>query len=160
MQLEIDLTDIPAVPADDLWRMIEVLITGGFIESYPRLLTSSEVDVLEREFWMRHRGTGNQALAISHRFRALTRVMAARRLAPLLGASNWRVLAASVEMAATMRLNPKWGFKTLTFRAALEARLKVAGRAEQREAMRAKHRSAPVVNQSPAVPDRQCRQVA
>ena len=123
MTYRIDMTDIPAVTADEMWQLVELLIDSGLIETLPERLTELQMAQLARHFWQRYEGTGDRGLAIINRFMALIDFLATKRLAPLIRECKWQVVVASVGIAATMRLNPKWGFNRMKLASALDEQL-------------------------------------
>ena len=117
----IDLTDIPAVTPAELWPVVKLTIGIDLIELLPRPLTQVQIDAVLDAFWSAHKGSGAQGLAVSHRMVAMLQCLARRRFASLINQRPRQALHAAVDAAATLRLNPVWGFNAMRFAAALHA---------------------------------------
>ncbi len=117
----IDLTDIPVVAAAELAFIVEQTMARSKMKLGSQPQSQNEIDTVVTAFWAAHQGTGAQGLALSLRLAAMLQALSQRRFAVLLQNRPDDVWQAAILPAATLRLNPKWGFNAMRFSSAIRA---------------------------------------
>lgn len=123
MAITWDLTDVPTVAAEDLAAPMRRLIAEGRGLVFLRGLTTEDARIVEDCLRQRLGKKPSRELAALMRFRALVDVFTCRRLGELMLERGHEVIAPSLQTAAEMRLNLKWGFNPQKFQRALSALL-------------------------------------
>jgi hypothetical protein len=120
MTQQLDMTDVPVVPAAELALAMQFMIDNGKGLVLLRGLTASDMRTLEAAVWDRLEGSVAQRRAVLVRFQCLADVFGARRLNALMLRSGFPLISLALKAAATMRLNVKWGFSPTKFNTALQ----------------------------------------
>jgi hypothetical protein len=115
----LDLTDVMPVGATDLGKALAALQEAGRFDVLARGATEEDREAVEDLFWQRHDGDTATGVATLIRFWSLVAVLQSRRLSNLCLGRGPGLLAASLAIAATARLNCNWGFSPQRFLAAL-----------------------------------------
>jgi len=118
-----DLSDVPAVEADELAALMRALIENGRGLVLLRGLEDEDFDTVQAEVQRRFHGQPQQALAVSVRFRQLIEVFAARRLKNMMMDRGHALMAPAIAIAASLRLNANRGFNPQRFVLSLHAAL-------------------------------------
>jgi hypothetical protein len=110
-----DITDVPTVTPADL------VLTFRRVVGSPRTLTGTgiEIEDLEPIFWRHFTGDTAHGVSLLLRLRSLLEVLSARRVRSLTSGGGDDLIRPLAEVAATMRLNVKWGFNPNKFLTAL-----------------------------------------
>jgi hypothetical protein len=111
----IDLSDLPNVSADRMRDALCLLTFANVDFDPPKVLSDAQEGAFIEAFWRRHDGSGIEGLALSFRLLAMLRAMPSRQLRPQFLADYEMTLAASADVAASLRLNPRWGFNPMRF---------------------------------------------
>jgi len=117
----LDTSDVPLVPATDLALAMRFMIDNGRGLVMMRGLSNADMQELEEALWDRIEGDTVHRRAVLVRFQHLVEVFGARRLREQLMQRGFRLIAPALHLAATMRLNAKWGFSPHKFNAALRS---------------------------------------
>jgi hypothetical protein len=118
-----DLTDIPAVDADDLGAAMRSLIEEGRGLVLLRGLSDADLDTAKAALQRRFHTEPQRALAAFVRFRHMADVFGARRLRDLMLDRGYALLAPAMAIAASLRLNANRGFNPQQFVLSLHAAL-------------------------------------
>ncbi len=110
MAITWDLSDVPAVDADDLAAIMRVLIENGRGLVLLRGLEDEDLSMVQAEVQRRFHSDPQQALAVSVRFCLLVEVFAARRLKNMMRDHGHALMAPAIAIAASLRLNANRGF--------------------------------------------------
>jgi len=116
-------SDVPTVTADDLAAPMRQLIAEGRGLVFLRGLMPEDAKAVETCLRQRLGKEPSMELAALMRFRALVDVFACRRLNELMLERGYEVIAPTLQTAASMRLNVRWGFNPQKFYRALSALL-------------------------------------
>lgn len=120
MAASIDLADVPAVSAEELFEPMRMLIGKGLGLALLRGLDEAGFKELEDRLWQQP-GDAQRRLAVAVRLRGLIAVFGARRLQALMLERGFALIAEAVSLAATSRLNARRGFNPQRFVSALKA---------------------------------------
>jgi hypothetical protein len=115
MAMTWDLTDIPAVDADDLGAAMRSLIEAGRGLVLLRGLSDADLDTAKATLQRRFHGEPQRALAAFVRFRHMADVFGARRLRDMMLDRGHALLAPAMAIAASLRLNANRGFNPQQF---------------------------------------------
>jgi len=115
MAMTWDLTDIPAVEADDLGAAMRSLIEAGRGLALLRGLSDADLDTAKASLQRRFHGEPQRALAAFVRFRHMADVFGARRLRDMMLDRGHALLAPAMAIAASLRLNANRGFNPQQF---------------------------------------------
>lgn len=115
MAMTWDLTDVPAVEADDLAAVMRALIANGRELVLLRGLEDEDLDTVQTAVQRRFHSEPQQALAVSVRFRQLVEVFHARRLKNMMMNRGHALMAPAIAIAASSRLNANRGFNPQRF---------------------------------------------
>lgn len=115
MAMTWDLTDIPAVDADDLGAAMRSLIEAGHGLVLLRGLSDADLDTAKAALQRRFHGDPQRALATFVRFRHMADVFGARRLQDMMLDRGHALLAPAMAIAASLRLNANRGFNSQQF---------------------------------------------
>jgi hypothetical protein len=126
MASSIDPTDVPVIETRDLALALRMLLSGGRVLAAAARFSESELRSIEQAFWSRARACRSSKTAVLLRLRGLVGVFATQRLRALLERYGAAVVPHALAIAATMRLNSKWGFNPQKFARALEAAIAAA----------------------------------
>jgi hypothetical protein len=110
-----DLSDVPAVEANDLSALMRTLIENGRGLVLLRGLDDEDLNAVQAEVQRRFHGKPQQALALFVRFRQLVEVFGARRLKNLMMDRGHALMAPAIAIAASSRLNANRGFNPQRF---------------------------------------------
>ena len=110
-----DLSDVPAVEANDLSALMRTLIENGRGLVLLRGLDDEDLNAVQAEVQRRFHGKPHQALALFVRFRQLVEVFGARRLKNLMMDRGHALMAPAIAIAASSRLNANRGFNPQRF---------------------------------------------
>lgn len=116
----IDMTDVPPVAACEMAAAIDCLVAQGQGLAFLKGLDEKALDDLEHALWQRWPDNAELRLAVALRFRAVLAVFGAKRLRDLLLHRGFRVVKATADVAASERLNVRFGFRAQHFLVALE----------------------------------------
>ena len=123
----IDPTDVPTIPPRDLALALRMMLAGGRVLAAASRFSEGDIRRVEQAFWSHNGGCHATKLAVLLRFRSLIGVFSTRRLNSLVERYGSSLVPHALSVAATMRLNTKWGFNPQKFARALEAALVEAG---------------------------------
>lgn len=123
MAITWDPTDVPAVAVEDLAAPMRELIAGERGLVFLRGLTPEDAQTVESCLRQRLGKEPSVELAALMRFRALADVFACRRLRELMLERGFEVIGPALQIAASMRLNLRWGFNPQNFYRAVSALL-------------------------------------
>ncbi len=110
-----DLSDVPAVEANDLSALMRTLIENDRGLVLFRGLDDEDLNAAQAEVQRRFHGKPQQALALFVRFRQLVEVFGARRLKNLMMDRGHALMAPAIAIAASSRLNANRGFNPQRF---------------------------------------------
>lgn len=116
----LDTADVPTVTAHEMSAAIDHLVDAGQGLAFLKGLDEESLADLENALWRLWPDAPERRLAVMLRFRAALAVFGARRLRNLLLTRGYRVVRASAEIAASARLNVRFGFRVQSFFAALD----------------------------------------
>ena len=108
----LDPSDVPAVAVRELALAVRIL-SGEGLRLPGRELTDADLRAVEQAFWQvssRHR---TRKSAVLLRLRCFFDAAKSRRVSALLDSAGTETLLSALSVAATMRLNAKWGFNPL-----------------------------------------------
>lgn len=114
-----DITDIAMIDPSDLMIPMRHLISNGRGLALLNGLSDADLRALDCIIWQQFSDRPLVRVAVAVRFRALIDVFGARRLRELLLQRGFKLIASAVELAASQRLNPRFGFKSHAFVVAL-----------------------------------------
>lgn len=115
MTMTWDLSDVPAVEANDLAALMRILIENGRGLVLLRGLEDNDLSAVQAEVQRRFHGQPQKALAVFVRFRQLVEVFGARRLKNLMLDRGHALMAPAIAIAASLRLNANRGFNPQRF---------------------------------------------
>jgi hypothetical protein len=115
MTAAIDICDVPAVRAHDLYAPLSRLISEGRGLALLNGLTETEIRAVESKIWADFADFPETRIATALRFRALLDVFAARRLRHEFLQQGFKLIARAVAEASSQRLNTRFGFSTQKF---------------------------------------------
>jgi hypothetical protein len=119
----VDPTDVPVIEKRDLALALRMMLAGGRLLAKAQSFTEDEIRRVEQAFWG-HAGKGAPVkVAVLLRLRSLISVFCNRRLQALVVRYGSSVVPHALAIAATMRLNTRWGFNPQKFARALEEAL-------------------------------------
>ena len=127
MASTVDPTDVPEIAPRDLALAVRMMLAGGRVLAAAGGFSEGDIRRVEQAFWTRNEGCHASKLAVLLRFRSLIGVFSTRRMNALLARYGSALVPHALDVAATMRLNTKWGFNPQKFARALEAALAQAG---------------------------------
>lgn len=116
-----DLSDIPAVTAEELSVPMQYLVQTGRGLAMLRGIGEADLREVETMIWSHEDIAAERRMAVAVRFRSLIAAFAARRLQQLLLDRGFPLIAPAIAAAASLRLNQKWGFNPQRLLAALQA---------------------------------------
>ena len=119
----LNLSDVALVDARDLGMVMQYMVRNGRGLAMLRGVTETELRQIESALWDELSDNPAQRVAVMVRFRCMIGVFRARRLSDLLLNTGYRLIAPSVRVAASMRLNASLGFNPVKFERALVAEL-------------------------------------
>lgn len=122
----VDLTDVPAIEMRDLALALRLMLAGGRLLAAAQTFSEVEIRRVEQVFWHRVEKGARAKVAVLLRLRGLISVFSNRRLQALLVRYGSSVVPHALAIAATMRLNARWGFNPQKFCRALEDALGAA----------------------------------
>jgi hypothetical protein len=108
----LDPSDVPAVAVRELALAVKIL-SGEGLRLPDRELSDADLRAVEQAFWQvssRHR---TRKSAVLLRLRCFFDAAKSRRVSALLDGNGADTLLVALSVAATMRLNAKWGFNPL-----------------------------------------------
>jgi hypothetical protein len=109
----IDTSDVPTVATRELAVALK-LLSGEKSHVLPaQALSEDNLRRVEQYFWQASKRDRTRKVAVLLRFRGLLEACQSRRLNSLIHAHGEEALVAALNVAATMRLNAKWGFNPL-----------------------------------------------
>jgi hypothetical protein len=123
MAMTWDLTDVPAVEADDLASAMRALIDNERGLVLLRGLADQDLDTVQAELMRRFHAEPQRALAAFVRFRHMVEVFSARRLKDLMLDRGHGLIAPAIAIAASLRLNANRGFSPQAFLMSLNTAL-------------------------------------
>lgn len=123
MTQQLDMTDVPVVPAAELALAMQHMIDSGKGLVLLRGLAAPDMRTLEAAIWDRLEGSIAQRRAVLVRFQCLADVFGARCLHDLMLRRGFPLMSLALKAAATMRLNVKRGFSPTKFNIALRMAL-------------------------------------
>jgi hypothetical protein len=109
----VDLSDVPTVSVRELVLAEKLLRSAGGALEAAHLLTEEHLTRVEAAYWMVLARRRTRKTAVLLRFRALTEVCRARRLAGLMAVHGEPARLQILAAAAGQRLNTSWGFNPL-----------------------------------------------
>jgi len=118
-----DLTDVPAIAANDLAVAMRALINEGRGMVLLRGLQDDDLNTVHAELQRRFHGDPQTALAVFVRFRHLVEVFSARRLKDMMLDRGYGLIAPAIAIAASLRLNANRGFNPQSFLVSLQEAL-------------------------------------
>src|SRR5262249_40573507 len=130
----VNLSDVALVDPNRLALALAYMIKTGRGLTMLRGITEAELREVDQALWDELGSNPAERVPALVRFRCLSRVFAARRLADLLMHTGYRLLAPAQRVAARMRLNAEIGFNPIKFERALIEQL---ARADSRPALAA-----------------------
>ncbi|MGE5513377.1 MAG: hypothetical protein ACM31O_19270 [Bacteroidota bacterium] len=129
MTKSLETSDVPLVAPEHLAMAMRVMIESEKGLVLLRGASSADLNQLEEAIWDRIQGDLAYRRAVLLRFRCLVDVFSARRLRTLMLRRGYNLIAPAIHVAASMRLNTKWGFSPQKFCLALH---QVVGQLETR----------------------------
>lgn len=114
-----DTSDVPMVAVEQLAMAMRFMLDSGKGLVLLRGASDSDLRDLEDTIWDRLDGDLAYRRAVLLRFQHLIGVFTARRLRALMLRRGYNLIAPAILVAATMRLNTKWGFSSQKFFIAL-----------------------------------------
>lgn len=139
MNTSLDRCDVPQVSPQSLALPMQAMVAAGRGLVLLRGISDRELRDVEHAVWDKLDGTSAEKVATLLRFRGLVGVFAGSRLQQLFLRRGLPLMSPALEVAAEMRLNVQWGFNSVKFLRALEAKL---GEMEQGSVGRRLERSA------------------
>ncbi len=118
-----DLTDVPAIAANDLAVAMRALINEGRGMVLLRGLQDDDLNTVHAELQRRFHGDPQTALAVFVRFRHMVEVFSARRLKDMMLDRGYGLIAPAIAIAASLRLNANRGFNPQSFLVSLQEAL-------------------------------------
>ena len=118
-----DLTDVPAIAANDLAVAMRALINEGRGMVLLRGLQDDDLNMVHAELQRRFHGDPQTALAVFVRFRHMVEVFSARRLKDMMLDRGYGLIAPAIAIAASLRLNANRGFNPQSFLVSLQEAL-------------------------------------
>jgi hypothetical protein len=115
-----DMTDVPTVAPAELVFTIRRVV-GSIRTLTAQDATAVDLDDLETIFWQHYAGATGHGVALLLRLRSLIEVLSSRRVRTLTSEGADDLIRPLAEVAATMRLNVRWGFNPHKFLTALRA---------------------------------------
>jgi hypothetical protein len=115
MLARMDTTDVPAVAAEQLAMAMRFMLDSDKGLVLLRGATDQDLRALEDAIWDRLDGDLAHRRAVLLRFQHLISVFSARRLRALMLRRGYNLIAPALLVAASMRLNTKWGFSPHKF---------------------------------------------
>ena len=122
MTTMINTADVPEVDVHELYVPMRTLIEQGRGLALLNGVSEADLRGLESELWANFKGSDASRLAVALRFRALLDVVSSRRLKQLHLERGFKFIAAAIAVAATQRLNTRYGFRPQNFVARLSLR--------------------------------------
>lgn len=119
----IDPTDVPVIEHRDLALALRLMLAGGRILASAQTFTEDEIRRVEQAFWQRVDKGAQAKVAVLLRLRSLILLFADRRMQALVFRYGSQLVPHALAIAATMRLNTRWGFNPQKFARALEEAL-------------------------------------
>lgn len=119
MQARIDLTDIALVSPFDMAVPMTHLIEAGRGLVLFNGASDEDMRAVDDAVWHKFSCAAPQRVAVLIRFRALVGVFSSLRLKHLLLQKGFGLIAPSLHVAATLRLNAERGFNPIKFERAL-----------------------------------------
>lgn len=116
----IDPTDVPVIEHRDLALALRLMLAGGRILTAAQTFTEDEIRRVEQAFWQRVDKGAQVKVAVLLRLRSLILLFSDRRMQALVLRYGSRLVPHALAIAATMRLNTRWGFNPQKFARALE----------------------------------------
>ncbi|MFA5950675.1 MAG: hypothetical protein WC807_10365 [Hyphomicrobium sp.] len=122
----IDTSDVPLVGTRELVLALKMLTSGkGLL--IPPALSDLDLRQVEQAFWQISRRSRQRKIAVLLRFRSLVTACQSRRVSELIAEHGQAGVILALEVAATMRLNAKWGFNPHKMARAMREALASAG---------------------------------
>ncbi|MGQ0672025.1 MAG: hypothetical protein ACT4N2_03995 [Hyphomicrobium sp.] len=116
----VDPTDVPAIETRDLALALRLMLAGGRLLAAAQSFSEDEIRRVEEVFWDRVHKGARAKVAVLLRLRSLISVFSNRRVQELLKRYGSQLVPHALVVAATMRLNSRWGFNPQKFARALE----------------------------------------
>lgn len=105
----LDTSDVPRVGARELALTLKML-SGRDLRIPSVRLSDDDLRRVEQAFWQISRRGRQRKVAVLLRFRSLVEACQSRRLSELIARHGQEAVVKTLEIAASMRLNVKWGF--------------------------------------------------
>jgi hypothetical protein len=121
MSAKIDLSDVPPVAPEHLAMPMRFLVESGRGLVMLRGLSRADLDELETVIWPLLEGDIVYRRAVLLRFQCMVDAFTARRLRGLLLRRGYGLIWLAVRLAASARLNAKWGFNPMKLAFGLQA---------------------------------------
>jgi hypothetical protein len=141
MVMSFNTNDVPLVSPQDLALPMQYMISTGCGLAMLRGASDRELRDAEDAVWDRIEGGSETRTAVVVRFRCLVAVFTAVRLRRMLLQRGFTLIAPALQVAASMRLNTRWGFNPMKFALALEGLL---AERDERTALRRVPKQAPM----------------
>lgn len=123
MAITWDPTDVPTIAAEDLAAPMRELVAKECGLIFLRGLTPEDARIVESCLRQRLGRDPSLELAVLMRFRALVEVFAYEPLLDLFLDHGFEMIGPAIEIAASMRLNKRWGFNPQYYYRGVSARL-------------------------------------
>jgi hypothetical protein len=107
--IAVDTSDVPRVGARELALALKML-SGRDLRIPSVMLSDDDLRRVEQAFWQISRRGRQRKVAVLLRFRSLVEACQSRRLSELIARHGQDAIVKTLEIAASMRLNVKWGF--------------------------------------------------
>jgi hypothetical protein len=122
----LDTSDVPRVGARELALALKMLSGRGLL--FPSVsLSDDDLRRVEQAFWQISRRGRQRKVAVLLRFRSLMEACQSRRINDLIARHGQEAVVKTLEIAAGMRLNVKWGFNPHKLARAVSEALESAG---------------------------------
>ena len=122
----LDTSDVPRVGARELALALKMLSGRGLL--LPSVsLSDEDLRRVEQAFWQISRRGRQRKVAVLLRFRSLMEACQSRRISELIASHGQEAVVKTLEIAAGMRLNVKWGFNPHKLARAVSEALEQAG---------------------------------